>query len=329
MKNQLIKKLQNYIFSHNLFQRGEKVLVGFSGGPDSTCLTLVLAELADKYDLELHLVHINYHQRGEDSDKDEKFAVKMARKLDIPIEVVHFSYEEGQEKGNLEERMREFRYKVFEEKRRENLCNWIAVGHTLDDKVETFMMNLIRGAGIKGLISLKNKRGKIIRPLLGIDKKEIDNYLKERGQIFRVDKSNFDTKFFRNRVRIELLPLIEKKYNPGFKKRVEKLIENLESEDRMAEEFIEGIYPAVVKLKRDKAILNSEEVQELPPEALKRIFRKALVDILGDLNNITANHFLEFKKVIFSQKSKKQEINLGRVLLEKKKNRVILKKQED
>lgn len=304
-------------------------MVGFSGGPDSTCLVLALNELADKYDLDLHLVHINYRQREEDSDKDEKFATKTAQKLGIPIEVVYFNDKEKQKKGNSEENMREFRYKVFEEKRKENLCDRIAVGHTLDDKVETFMMNLIRGAGIKGLISLKNKRGKIIRPLLGIEKREINNYLKEKGQIFRVDRSNFDTKFFRNRVRIELLPLIEKKYNPGFKKRVEKLIENLESEDRMAEEFIEGIYPTVVKLKKDKAILNSEEIQELPREALKRIFRKALVDILGDLNNITANHFLEFKKVIFSEKSKKQEINLGRVLLEKKKNRVILKRQEE
>jgi tRNA(Ile)-lysidine synthase len=306
--------------------------VGFSGGPDSTCLTLALAELADKYDLNLHLIHVNYHQRGEDSQRDEKFAVKMAQKLNIPIEVVHFKDQKNQEeqkKGNLEEKMREFRYKIFEEKREENLCDWIAVGHTLDDKVETFMMNLIRGAGIKGLIGIKNKRGKIIRPLLGIEKKEVNHYLKERGQIFRVDKSNFDTKFFRNRVRIELLPLIEKKYNPGFKKRVEKLIENLESEDQMAENFVEEIYPTVVKLKKGRAILELEELKELPGQALKRIFRKALVDILGDLNNISANHFFEFKKVVFSEKPKKQEIDLGRVFLEKKKNRVILKKQTD
>jgi tRNA(Ile)-lysidine synthase len=144
-----------------------------------------------------------------------------------------------------------------------------------------------------------------------------------------VDKSNFDTKFFRNRVRIELLPLIEKKYNPGFKKRVEKLIENLESEDQMAENFVEEIYPTVVKLKKGRAILELEELKELPGQALKRIFRKALVDILGDLNNISANHFFEFKKVVFSEKPKKQEIDLGRVFLEKKKNRVILKKQTD
>jgi tRNA(Ile)-lysidine synthase len=317
-----VKKIQNFIFRDKVFGRGDKILIGFSGGPDSTCLALILADLAKKYNLSLRFVHINYHQRGADSDKDEKFARELAKELKIPIDVVQFK--ESLEKENAEEAMRNFRYKEFERIRKEKEFDWVAVGHTLDDKVETFLMNLLRGSGIKGLISLKSKRGNIIRPLLGFEKKEVENFLKKRGYKYRIDKSNLDTKFLRNRVRLELIPLIERNYNPNFKKRVEKLIENLEDEDEMAEALVEEMYFDIVKVKRKKASVDTAELLNLPSGALKRIFRKILLDIKGDLRNITANHFWEFKKIILSDKPKKQRIELKEFSLERKKNRVII-----
>ncbi|MFO7807181.1 MAG: tRNA lysidine(34) synthetase TilS [Candidatus Moraniibacteriota bacterium] len=322
-KDNFIKKIQNFIFRKELFNRGDKILAGISGGPDSTCLALVLSELAKKYDLKLRFVHINYRQRGEESDKDEEFVRKLAKDLDIPLDVIQFNKKNT--KGNLEELLRNFRYREFERIRKSEEFDRVAVGHTLDDKVETFLMNLLRGSGIKGLISLKSKRGSIIRPLLGFEKKEVEAFLEKRKIKPRLDKSNLDTKFLRNRVRLELIPLIERNYNSSFKYRAEKLIENLEDEDELAEMFIENIYSDIVKIKRKKGIVDVEKISDLPIGGWKRIFRMALLDIKGDLRNVSANHFLEFKKIALSEKSKKQKIHLSDFSLERKKNRVIIR----
>lgn len=297
-------------------------MVGFSGGPDSTGLVLALSELADKYNLKLRLAHVNFRQRREESDKDEKFVRELAEDLNLPIDIVQ--YKEKTEKENFEQAMRNFRYKFFERVRRDHQLDLITTAHTLDDKVETFMMNLLRGSGIKGMISLKNKNGKLMRPLLVFEKKEILSYLKEKNRDFRTDKSNFNTKFLRNRVRLELIPLIERNYNSNFKRCAQRLVENLEGEDEMAEMFASNLYEGIVKRKKGKILILTEKLSELPEGALKRIFRKALIDLKGDLNNVTASHFFEFKKILLSEKAKKQKINLGEFSLEKKKNRVIL-----
>lgn len=205
-------------------------MVGFSGGPDSTGLVLALSELADKYNLKLRLAHVNFRQRREESDKDEKFVRELAEDLNLPIDIVQ--YKEKTEKENFEQAMRNFRYKFFERVRRDHQLDLITTAHTLDDKVETFMMNLLRGSGIKGMISLKNKNGKLMRPLLVFEKKEILSYLKEKNRDFRTDKSNFNTKFLRNRVRLELIPLIERNYNSNFKRCAQRLVENLEGKTR-------------------------------------------------------------------------------------------------
>jgi tRNA(Ile)-lysidine synthase len=160
-------------------------------------LVCALNKLKEKQDFQIKLVHVNYHQREDESNNDEKFVRNFAEENGLNFEV--FDYNQGGSK-NLEEDMRNFRYKVFEEVLNKDEFNKIAVGHTKDDSVETFLMNLIRGSGVEGITSLRDQRGRIIRPLMCCEKSEILDFLKGINQEFCTDKSNFDIKFSRSKI---------------------------------------------------------------------------------------------------------------------------------
>ena len=145
MSNFFIKKLQNYIFQEKLLEQKDKVIIGISGGPDSIGLVLALKKLQLKYLLKLQLVHVNYHQRGEESNQDEKFVRDFAEKNELELKVIQYS--EFLETGNLEEQLRDFRYQKFEEIRKKINFDKVAVAHHLDDQPETFFMNMLREIG--------------------------------------------------------------------------------------------------------------------------------------------------------------------------------------
>lgn len=315
-------KFQNRIFHNSLFKKGDKIVVGISGGPDSISLTRLLNDSREKYELNLFLVHINYGLRGEESDLDEELVRKLAKKTKIPLKI--YKYENSSSKrGNLEEQLRDFRYDVFEKERRNNDFDYIAVGHTLDDKVETFFMNLIRGSGTKGLVSLKMKNDKIIRPLIFFEKKELIEYLGSINQKFRLDKSNLDKRLFRNRVRLELIPFLEKEYNPKIKKRTSDLIEHIQDDLEIVEEIDKKTYNELVRSSSLGLELDVEKIARIPRALLKRVFRNIILKLQGDLKNISSSHFFEFLKILKSQKSKEQSLNLERIRLIKKGNKII------
>lgn len=321
MINFLPKRFQNKIFHSQLFKKKDKIVIGISGGPDSVSLTRLLNDLKKKYELELLLVHINYGLRNESSTKDEKFVVGLADELDIPLKV--YKYKNTEKKGNLEENLREFRYKLFEKERKENSFDYIAIGHTLDDKVETFLMNLIRGAGNEGLVSLEARKNKIIRPLIFFQKKELLEYLNSVNQLYRLDESNLDKKFFRNRIRLELIPLLEKEYNPQIKKRVSDLIEHIRSDLIIVEEINKKTYNELIQESVSGLELDVKKAEKVSLDLLKRIFRTAIINLQGDLRNVSAKHFFEFLKIFNSRKSKEQSLDLERVRLTKKGNKII------
>lgn len=210
-----LKQVQNTVAQYALWTKKESFIVAVSGGPDSLCLLDVLFLLSQKYDFALHVAHVNYRLRGTDSDLDEECVRKRAEFYRLPLTVLH---PKKTTPNNLEEKLRDIRFHFFEKLRTQENATRIALAHHQDDQAETFLLRLLRGAGMSGLSAMRPKNNTLVRPLLHMTRADILQYLKERNISYRADESNADLKFLRNRLRHELIPLLEKKYQPNIKK---------------------------------------------------------------------------------------------------------------
>lgn len=211
---------------YSYFKATDKILVGLSGGPDSVCLTYLLNDLRERFHLDLHLAHVNYKLRGEDSDLDEKLCRELADKLGLPIHVHRKDLSPYKtEAGNLQAEARRVRMEFFYKLLYELDLDKIALGHTEDDQVETVLGNLIRGCGLSGLGGIKKRDGTLVRPLLNISKSAILDYLDTNGFEYRLDRSNHGLDYTRNRLRNLLLPLLRNNFNPRVEVAVLRLAE--------------------------------------------------------------------------------------------------------
>lgn len=184
-------------------RRGDSVLVGVSGGPDSMCLLDILCSLAKPYNLSLRVAHVNYRLRGADSDSDEILVKKRCEQWSVPLETFHA---DTSSRSKDENTLRVIRYTFFRSIAHKHGIRVIAVGHTKNDQAETVLLRLIRGAGLRGLSGMQLENNGIIRPLLEISRDEVMAYLEERSIPYRLDKTNLDTRYTRNRIRHEVLP---------------------------------------------------------------------------------------------------------------------------
>jgi len=214
MKTDLLDRFVEYSAKHNLFLPEECIVVGISGGGDS----LTLVDLFIRVNQPVILAHCNFKLRGEESNLDEAFVRKISVVYDLPLYVTEFDTEEYAQKHGISIEMaaRDLRYSWFEEIRNETSSSAIAVAHHSDDSLETMLINLIRGTGIKGLAGMQPRQGKVIRPLLFSNRQEITDYLDFRNLEYRTDTSNQDIRFVRNRIRNVILPEIEK-INPAIR----------------------------------------------------------------------------------------------------------------
>lgn len=211
------RKIAQYIEEERLFGRQDKILVALSGGADSVALLHLLLDMG--YTCEA--AHCNFHLRGDESDRDEIFVRQLCTQLKTPLHIQHFDTAEkaAREHISIEMAARELRYAWFEELRLQQGADAIAVAHHKDDSVETVLLNLIRGTGINGLTGIRPKNGKIVRPLLCIDRKEITEYLQEIGQDYVTDSTNLQDEYTRNKIRLNLLPLMQS-INPSVKESI-------------------------------------------------------------------------------------------------------------
>lgn len=369
MNKNLIKTIQNTIFQQGLFAREAKIVVGVSGGADSTCLLNVLAKLAPKYNLQLIIAHINYGLRGKDSDGDEKFVRGLAEKNGLKFEVLNvrktnnskveplnsrkesprfnlgsvtvlnaephpsaavgtFSLSAGQadltkkkgiKKFPSENKLRNIRYEFFEKIRAENKFDLIAVAHNSDDQVETFLMRVLRGAGLQGLSAMKYKNGNIIRPLLNISRKEILAYLAKINITYRTDKTNFESLFLRNKIRNKLLPYLEKNYNPNIRKTIFNSTASIADDYSFINSFAEKIY---AKNKN----LSVKKLLSLHPAIQKRILLLAIAEKKSDTKDIEMPHIEEILKAITSAKGKNQSVVFQGLKMTRKGDKITISK---
>ena len=217
-------KVERYIEKYKLLKSSELYLVALSGGADSVALLLLLKNAH----FNVHAAHCNFHLRGEESDRDEAFCVELCKGLGVELHRAHFDTREYAElhKVSIEMAARELRYKWFEQLREDIGAAGICVAHHRDDSVETVLLNLVRGTGLRGLTGIQPRNGNILRPLLCVSRAEIEAFLAEKGQKYVTDSTNLKADVQRNIVRLEVLPLL-RKLNPAVAENIQRTAENL------------------------------------------------------------------------------------------------------
>ena len=245
-------KVSSFISKHHLLQPNEQVLVALSGGADSVALLLLLCDLG--YDCVA--VHCNFHLRGEESMRDEKFVQNLCEQNHTKLFISHFQTEEfaKENKLSIEMAARQQRYAYFEELAHKLGVSSIAVAHHQDDQAETMLINLCRGTGIKGLRGMLPRNGKIIRPFLCITKHEILNYLSGREQSYIDDSTNFDNSFVRNKIRLDVLPILST-VNSRMIENFSRSAENLMEVENIYNEVVDDLLKRFVRTQQDGALL--------------------------------------------------------------------------
>lgn len=224
------------------------MLVGVSGGPDSVCLLDILARLASRHNNRIVICHYNHHLRGEDSDADARFVTALADKYCFDAEVRSGDVRKyaREQKLSLEDAARVMRYDFFRDVAHELGIHKLALAHTADDQIETILLRFLRGAGLRGLAAMQSERKMrgliLVRPLLDFWKREVIAYVKEQKLEYRTDLSNFDAAFTRNRIRLELIPLLESEFNPNIRQLLHQTAEIVADDDRYLDELARVAY---------------------------------------------------------------------------------------
>ncbi|MDF9829662.1 tRNA lysidine(34) synthetase TilS [Parabacteroides sp. PF5-6] len=232
----MFETIRTYIHQYNLLPERSPVVVGLSGGADSVALLVLLVRLGYK----CIALHCNFHLRGEESDRDERFSRDLALQLGVPYYSTDFDTTRFAEANHLSIEMaaRQLRYGWFEEKRKAFNAQAIAVAHHQDDSVETLLMNLMRGTGIRGLSGIRPKNGTVVRPLLAVGREEIERWLEEQGYAYMTDSTNLSDIYTRNFIRLRILPLMEE-LNPAVRQTIARTAENLSDAEAIYIHFIE------------------------------------------------------------------------------------------
>lgn len=285
----IIETFLETIHDFNLLQRGDKVCVAFSGGRDSTALLSLFLEIQNDWDLSLYLCHFNHGIR-EGAAVDERFVRTMAKSLKIPlfVESADIPSYAKQNKLNIEEAGRSLRYEFFDGIAATIGGAKIATGHTLSDQAETFFLRLIRGSGARGLAGIYPVvEGRVIRPLLRIDSEEIENYLEKKKLEYRIDESNSDPSFLRNRIRSDLIPYLTANFDPKIVARIGKLTSLLMEEDALLESLSATEAQNVVRESESRVSLDVKKLLALPLAIQRRVVRRFFHTIRGNLRRIS------------------------------------------
>lgn len=262
----LEEKVRKTIREYNLIEKNDSIVVGVSGGPDSMTLLSILLKLKEEFNLKIYVAHVN-HMLRENAIKDEEYVKKFCEKNNIEmfIKKANISEIAKKEKIGLEEAGRNIRYNFFEEVLKNTKSNKIAIAHNLNDKAETIIMNTLRGSGVSGLKGIEAKRKKYIRPLIEIERYEIEKYCIENEINPRHDESNDDNTYTRNKIRNIIIPYIRNEFNPNIIKTLNRLSEIIKEEDEYVQSETEKIFKEILltdeknKIEFDPRKFNDQE----------------------------------------------------------------------
>lgn len=316
----LEEKIFQTIKKFDMLSFNDRVLIGVSGGPDSVTLLNVLLSFKKRYNLSFFIAHLDHMLRGEESDEDVNFVKNLAQELDLPCEIKSCNLTKIARKEHLtlEEAARKYRYKFYLETAKKFKANKIALGHNADDQAETVLMRFLRGSGLEGLMGIPPVRGKIIRPLIECSRAEIEEYCKENKIGYRVDSSNKEVVYFRNKIRLELLPLLAKGYNKNIKDAMLRLRSIISEVSAYLNQETVLLFKEVARRESpEMVIIDLKKFTSLPPALKRRIIRKSIEAVKGNLYSISFRHNNEILKLTEYQLGEK-EIYLPDNLIAKK-----------
>jgi len=322
-KTKLESKILDFIQRYSLIPRKELVVVGVSGGADSVCLLHVLAKWRKGLGIKLHIAHLNHQLRGTESEADAEYVSNLAGSLGIPSTIDRQGVAAYRTERNcsIEEAARELRYAFFARVAREVGAHRIAIGHTRDDQVETILMHILRGTGITGLCGLapcspmaydsqgmflRAKRSNllVIRPLLDITREETASYCQEHQLAPRIDSSNLSPSFFRNRLRLHLLPVL-RQYNPSIDQALLRLADIAKEDNAFIERQASGLWGDVARQENNAIYLDKKQIAGLPLALQRHLLRIAVTRLAGDVRDIEASHIEAARSLLNKPASKR------------------------
>lgn len=297
----LEEKVLETIKKYNLLQEKDTVIVAVSGGPDSMCLLNSLVNLKEKLKLnKIAVAHVN-HMLREEAQEETEYVKKYCENKNIEIYIKYANIKEISENNKISEETagREERYKFFEEIGSKINANKIAIAHNLNDNAETVLMHFIRGTGINGLTGIKPYRdGKYIRPLIECDRKEIEEYCKERKLNPRYDKSNLDNNYTRNKIRNLLIPELKENYNPNIISGINKLSRIVLKEEEYINKILLETYNEILLQKEDNKItINLRKFNKLDEYIKERLIIYIIAKLFGDARGIENIHVFDIVKL--------------------------------
>ncbi len=298
----MLNRIKKFIEENELLTKGDRVVLGLSGGADSVCLLKVLLALKDEYDLKLWAVHVNHNIRGEEALRDRDFSKAFCEAEGVEIFV--YSYDipslSKAEGFTEEETGRNYRYKAFYETAEKVGANRIALAHNKNDNAETMLQRLIRGSGLKGLGGILPKRDKIIRPLLCLSRAEIEVFLGDTPYI--TDSTNQSLEYLRNKIRHKLLPSIEEEINPNIVEVLFKTSGIIRKENEFLEEEAKKAYERVLIKKDESSVSLSCERLSAENEVLQnRVLRLASLPLTKKMQDIELKHIESLKDLAEGQ----------------------------
>ena len=282
------KQVLETIKKYNLIEKNDSIVVGVSGGPDSMTLLSILLKLKEEFNLKIYVAHVN-HMLRENAIKDEEYVKEFCEKnnIEIFIKKANISEIAQKEKIGLEEAGRNVRYNFFEEVLKNTESNKIAIAHNLNDKVETIIMNTLRGSGVSGLKGIEAKRKKYIRPLIEIERYEIEKYCIENKINPRHDESNDENTYTRNKIRNIVIPYIKNEFNPNIIKTLNRLSEIIKEEDEYVQSETEKIFKEILLTdEKNKIEFDPRKFNEQEKVIQKNLILLAIKKVKGSTQGI-------------------------------------------
>jgi tRNA(Ile)-lysidine synthase len=288
----VLERVAGFITRYNMFERGCRVAVAVSGGADSVCLLYALVELAPRWNLKLRVLHLNHKLRGEESRQDAEFVQDLALKLGLPMEVREADL--AASSGNLEQAARNARLTFFGDAIATGGVDRVATGHTRSDQAETVLFRFLRGSGTAGLAGIRPVTSEgVVRPLLGVERSETVQFLHERGIPWREDSSNASPRFARNRIRHKLLPQLAHDWNPALTETLANTADWALAEEAWWEAEIDRLAAAHLIEKQGGVLVPTHALNALPVAVARRLIRRAMERVKGDLRGIDFRHISE------------------------------------
>ena len=296
MKDKVIYTIKKY----NLIEAGDKIVLGVSGGPDSISMLHILKEIKDEYKFEIYVAHIN-HMIREEAIEDEIYVQNYCDKNNIQCFINRVDVQEfaKTEKIGTEEAGRNIRYEFFDEVLQKVGANKIAIAHNKNDKIETIIMNLLRGSGLSGLKGIEPIRdNKFIRPLIECERQEIEQYCELQKLNPRIDKTNFENDYTRNKIRNIVIPYIKEEFNPNIVETMDRLSQVATDESNYIEFQTNKIYQELlIDRSEEQLVFRLKEFNKQDKVIKSRIILQAIKELMGSTQRIEKIHIQDIIKL--------------------------------